>query len=77
MDLRCLYDSLSGPEVDELLHVPNAILNSFLEKRPHVDNCLFLISSRMLMSTWQWSTMSKDEWKVFYKLSRERHSWLS
>jgi len=49
MDLRCLYDSLSGPGVDELLHVPNAILNSFLEKRPHMDDCLFLISSRMLM----------------------------
>ena len=32
IDLRCLYDSLSRPGVDKLLHVSNAILNSFLEK---------------------------------------------
>ena len=77
MDLRCLHNSLSGPGVDELLHVPIVILNSFLEKGAHIDDCLFSISSRMLMSTWWWSTVLKDEWKVFHKLSRERHGWLS
>jgi len=74
MDLGCLHNSLSGPEVDELLQLPNVILNSSLEKGAYVDVCLFSISSRMLVSTWQWSAVLKEKWKAFHKLSRERHS---
>ena len=74
MDLRCLHDNLSGLGVNELLQLPNAILNSFLEKGAYVDICLFLILSRMLVLTWQWSTVLKEEWRAFYKLFRERHS---
>ena len=61
MDLRCLHNSLSGPGVNKLLHVPNVILNSSLEKGAYIDDCLFSISSRILMSTWWWSTVLKDE----------------
>ena len=74
MDLRCLHDNLSGLGVNELLQLPNAILNSSLEKGAYVDICLFLILSRMLVLTWQWSTVLKEEWRAFYKLFRERHS---
>ena len=73
MDLGCLHNSLSGPEVDELLQLPNVILNSSLEKGAYVDVCLFSISSRMLVSTWQWSAVLKKKWKAFHKLSRERY----
>ena len=76
MDLRCLYDSLSGPGVNELLQLPKAILNSSFENRVQVEVCLFPISSKMLVSTWRWSTVLKEEWRVFHKLSRERHGWL-
>ena len=61
MDLRCLHESLSRLEVDKLLQLPNAILNSSLEKGAHVNNCLFLILSRILMLTWRWSAILKDE----------------
>ena len=52
MNLRCLHDSLSGSGVDELLQLSNVILNSSLEKGAYIDVCLFLISSKMLVSTW-------------------------
>jgi len=73
MDLRCLHNSLFRPEIDKLLQLPSAILNSFLEKGAYINVCLFSISSRILVSTWQWSTVLKKEWRAFIKLSRERH----
>ena len=77
MDLRCLHDSLSSPDVNELLQLPKVILNSFFENGAQIEVCLFSISSRMLISTWQWSAVLKEEWRAFHKLSRERHGWLS
>jgi len=53
MDLRCLHDSLSSLGVDELLQLPKVILSSFFENRAQIEVCLFSISSRMLISTWQ------------------------
>jgi len=52
MDLRCLYNSLPSPGVDELLQLSKAILNFSFENRAQIEICLFSISSRMLMSTW-------------------------
>ena len=77
MDLRCIHDSLSGPGVNELLQLPKAILNFSFENRAQVEVCLFPILSKMLVSTWWWSAVLKEEWRVFHKLSRERHGWLS
>ena len=76
MDLRCLYDSLSSPGVNELLQLPKAILNSSFENGVQIEVCLFPISSKMLVLTWRWSTVLKKEWRAFHKLSREKHGWL-
>ena len=75
MDLRYLYDSLSELGVDELLQLSNMILNSSLEKEAYIDICLFSILSRMLVSTWWWSAVLKEKWRVFPKLSKKKHSW--
>ena len=45
MTLRYLYNSLSGPGVDELLHLKIALLNSSLENGIHIITALFGISS--------------------------------
>ena len=76
MDLRCLHDSLSSLGVDELLQLSKVILNFSFENGTQVKVCLFPISSKMLVSTWWWSAVLKEEWRVFHKLSRERHGWL-
>ena len=52
MDLRCLYNSLPSPGVNELLQLSKVILNFSFENRAQIEICLFSISSRMLMSTW-------------------------
>ena len=76
MDLRYLHDSLPGLGVNELLQLSKAILNFSFENRAQIEICLFSISSRMLMLTWWWRAVLKNEWRVFYKLLRDRHSWL-
>jgi len=45
MTLRCLHNNLSGPGVDELLHLKITLLNSSLEIGIHVITALFGISS--------------------------------
>ena len=77
IDLRCLHDSLSSPGVNELLQLPKVNPNSSFEKGVQIEVCLFPILSKMLVSTWQWSTELKEEWSMFHKLLREWHSWLS
>jgi len=77
MDLRCLHNSLSSPGVNKLLQLPKVILNSFFENGTQIEVCLFLILSRILISTWWWSIVLKEEWRAFHKLLRERHGWLS
>ena len=74
MDLRCLHNSLPSPGVNELLQLSKAILNFSFENRAQIEICLFLISSRILMLTWWWRAVLKNEWRAFHKLSRDRHS---
>ena len=42
--LRYLYDNLSGPGVDELLHLAIALVNSSSKKELHFLTSLFAIS---------------------------------
>ena len=42
--LRCIYNNLSGPEVDELLHLVIALVNFSSEKKLHFVTGLFTIS---------------------------------
>ena len=75
-DLRWLHDNLSSPEVDELLQLLIAILNSFFKNRAQVVTCLFPILFRILISTCRWKAVLNDECRAFHRLSSERHSWL-
>jgi len=47
MFLRCLYNSLSRPEVNELLHLAIELINSSSERKTHIIDCLFGISSNI------------------------------
>jgi len=51
--LRCLYDNLSKPGVNELLHLAIELINSSSKNETHFINYLFEILSNMLMSTCQ------------------------
>jgi len=42
--LRCIYNNLSGPEVDKLLHLAVALVNFSSEKKLHFVTGLFTIS---------------------------------
>jgi len=42
--LRWLHNNLSGPSVEELLHLAIAFLNSFLENGVYVERGLSVIS---------------------------------
>ena len=77
MVLRCCYMSLSGLGADELLHLIKAHLNSSFENGTHAKIALHPISSRILVSTWWWSTVLKVAWKAPHKLSGVRHGWFS
>jgi len=70
--LRWFHDNLSSPGVNELLHLSNTILNSSFENGAQAVTCLFPISSRILILTWQWRVVLKEEWRAFYKWSSER-----
>jgi len=50
MILRCLHDSLLGPEVDELLHFMMELMNFTLENRGHEESHLFGTSFSKLKS---------------------------
>jgi len=71
--LRWFQDNLSRPRVDKLLQLLIAILNSSFDNGDQLEMGLLLISSRMLMLTWQSRTLLKEEWSVFHKLSSKRH----
>jgi len=49
--LRWLYNSLSGPGVEELLQLVIALLNSTLENKAYKEDDLSTILSRILTST--------------------------
>jgi len=49
--LRCLYDNLSKPEVNELLHLAIELINFSSKNETHFVDYLFEILFNMLMST--------------------------
>jgi len=49
--LRCLYDNLSKPEVNELLHLAIELINFSSKNKTHFVDYLFEILFNMLMST--------------------------
>ena len=61
MDLRWYYDNLSGPGVDELLHLLIACLNSSLKNKFQSIVNLLLISSRTSMLIHWWSAVLKEK----------------
>ena len=73
--LRWLHNNLSGPSVEELLHLAIAFLNSFLENGVYVERGLSVISWRTFMSTWRWRVVLKVEWSVSHSSSIDKHSW--
>ena len=50
--LRCLYDNLSSPRVDKLLHFAIVLMNSSSENRLHFVTFLLGISSSKSKSIW-------------------------
>ena len=75
MNFKCRHVSLSGPSTDPLLHLLIANLNSSLENGLHHCEGLCSISLSMSISTWQFRAVLKVLWRVFHKLSGERHGW--
>ena len=73
INFKCHYVSLSGPGADPSLHLLIADLNSSLENGLHCWVGLCSISLSMLMLTWQFRAVLKMLWRVFHKLSGERH----
>ena len=59
--LRCLYDNLSSPGVDELLHFVIELINFSSEKSFHLIVGLLGISSSKFVSIWQFSVALKDK----------------
>jgi len=72
-DLRWFQDNLSRPRVDKLLQLLIAILNFSFENRDQLEMGLLPILSRILMSTWRFRTLLKEEWSAFHKLLSKRH----
>ena len=68
--------NLSGPGEDESLHLLITDLNSCRENRFHPWVGLCATSLRMLKSTWRKSTILKEIWRAFHKLSGVRHGQL-
>ena len=65
--LRCLYESLSGPEADKLLYFTIELMNSSLEKRTcgNIKQKVILLRISLLIC---WScAILKDECKVCYR----------
>ena len=71
--LRCLYESLSGPGVEELLHLAIELINSSSEKAPHDDDMKDGISSRMSSSMCQSEAMLNDKYSVNQRSFISRH----
>ena len=75
MALRWYHDNLSGPGVDELLHLLITCLNSSLENGFQNIVNLSLILSRTSMLIHWWSAVLKEEWRVLHRLLIVRHGW--
>ena len=50
-DLRCFHEIQSGPDIDKLLHLTIALLNSSLKNRGQSHDCFNGSSFRRLRST--------------------------
>ena len=75
MNFKWRYVNLLGLGTNKLLYLLIADLNSSLEKRLQGKEGLYSTSLRMLRSIWQFRTVLNVLWRVFYKLSGEKHSW--
>ena len=65
--LRCLQDSLSSPEVDELMYFSITLINSSFENKFHVIISLQGISSSNWGSIWQSWAKLNDRWRACHK----------
>ena len=73
---KWLHNNLSRPGADELLQLASASLNSSFEKVGQDEMGLSVISLRILISTWWWSTVLNVKWRAFQRSSISRHWWL-
>ena len=64
ISLRCYYNSLSGIEVNEFLHLLIELTNSASENGSHFVGHLFEISSSRLMLIWQSWAILKVEYRA-------------
>ena len=71
--LRCLYPILSGPGVDELLHLSIVLVNSFSEKGYHEEVVNASILIRMSLSMQQSWAILKDKCKAYQKSFISKH----
>ena len=73
--LRCLQDSLLGPEVNELLYFTIKLVNSSSENGFHLMISLLGISSNKSILIWWFCTELKNKCRACHRLSNLRHSW--
>ena len=59
--LRCFHETLSSPDVDELLHFAIALLNFSFKKGVHSNAGLEGILSKTLILIW-WSWAELNDW---------------
>jgi len=72
MILRCLYNSLLGFRVNELLHLKITLLNSSLENGIYIVTALFGISSNnSKLIWWLWDKLN-NKWSACQRSSSSR-----
>ena len=71
--LRCLYEILSGLEVEELLHLAIELIKFSSENPSQNDDVKDRISSRISFSTCWSEAMLNDKWSVNQRLFISRH----
>ena len=74
--LRYLYNNLSSPRVEVLLHFVIELLNSSTKKDVQIVVVLDWILSNMLWLIWQFCAELNDKWRAFHKSSNSIHGWL-
>ena len=75
MILRCFHDNLSGPGVDELLHLVKELMNSSSAKYVQIKDKNDLNSSRTLQSMMRSWVVLKVKCNACQRLSSSRHGW--
>ena len=74
--LRWLYESLSGPGVNELLHLVMDLMNSSFKKDSQYSDGLSEISSKISILIWQFWAKLKVKWRVCQRLLISKHGQL-